>query len=371
MGADKEFAEENFVRATKRVNDARILARCLAPQLQGLFPGLFTKAPHVEAINDQGWFNLTLLVGTQRHEPEYILRLASTSALPGGKISHSLPHFEKERFILEQLRHFDFTAKIVEPGTGRCSVHMPGRGIVEYAFMLQTRLPWASAKQRGDVHSRARYLWQLGEIVRAVQQVPMRGFGVDFDETESAFACKTHQEMIRAYVRTIEESPIDFSMKQWLGARVETLLSLSPEPRLSHRDLLGNPGNVLVDEFGTVRGVIDWEFASSGLALHSELASFLYVLCRDGVPPEQIETDRSAFLGGYGISDKDYRDHYERDVESIVLIHSLMALIKFDVLVKKGGLEREPWRELFAKRAGKLCAECYSKDTPTRRVRAS
>jgi aminoglycoside phosphotransferase (APT) family kinase protein len=199
----------------------------------------------------------------------------------------------------------------------------------------------------------------------------MKGFGTDFDETQAAFACKTHQEMIGAYVRTIEESPIDFSMKQWLGARIQTLLSLSPEPRLSHRDLLANPGNVLVDDSGNVRGIIDWEFASSGLALHAELASFLYVLYRDGTSREQIEMERSAFLSGYGISDKDYREHYERDVESIVLVHSLMALIKFDVLVKKGGLEREPWREVFATRAGKLCAECFSKDAPARRVRFS
>jgi hypothetical protein len=66
MGAEKEFAEENFVRATKRANDARVLARALAPQLQSIFPGLFTKTPHVEAITDQGWYNLTLVVGTQK-----------------------------------------------------------------------------------------------------------------------------------------------------------------------------------------------------------------------------------------------------------------------------------------------------------------
>lgn len=371
MGSDREFAEENFVRATKRANDARVLARSLAPQLQSLFPGLFSKPPHVEAVTEQGWFNLTLFLGTQAKQPEYVLRLASISALPGGVTSRSLPHFEKERFILEQLRHLDFTAKLVGPGTGRCVVHIPGRGMVEYAFMLQTRLPWSNAKQRQDTLVRSRYLWQLGEITRAVQQVPMKGFGIDFDERRLVFACKTHQEMIRAYVRTIEESPIDISMKKWLSARIETLLELSPEPRLSHRDLLGNLGNALVDDSGTVKGIIDWEFASSGLALHAELASFLFVLYRDGISPEQIKLDRSAFLSGYGISEKDYQDHYERDVESIVMIHSLMALIKFDLLVKKGGLEREPWREVFAKRAGKLCADCYSKDSPVRRVRVS
>lgn len=371
MGAEKEFAEENFVRATKRVNDARVLARSLAPQLQTIFPGLFSEAPYVQAITEQGWYNLTLIVGTQDRNPEYILRLASTSALPSNTISRSLPHLEKERYILERLQHFDFIAKLVGPGTGRCTVRIPGKGDVEYAFMLQTRLPWSNAKQFGGDLSRSRYLWQLGEIVRAVQQVPMQGFGADFDEGSSSFACKTNQDFIRAYVRTIEESPIDFSMKQWLGARIETLLALSPEPRISHRDLLGNAGNALVDSDGKIRGIIDWEFASSGLALHAELASFIYVLHRDGIAPEQIEVERAAFLNGYGISDRDYREHYERDVESIVMIHSLMALIKFDMLKKKGGLEREPWRELFAKRASNLCVDRFAKDAPLRRIRFS
>jgi len=32
---------------------------------------------------------------------------------------------------------------------------------------------------------------------------------------------------------------------------------------------------------------VDWEFAGSGLALQNELAAFIYVNTRDGVPAER------------------------------------------------------------------------------------
>jgi aminoglycoside phosphotransferase (APT) family kinase protein len=362
MGAEVEFAEDNFIRSTKHVNHARVLAKTIAPQLQTIFPSLFSQVPFVQAITEQGWYNLTLLVGTSSSNPEYILRLAATSPPLAGKTSSSLPHLEKERYILSRLSHLDLTAKLVAPGTGKCHVHIPGRGDVEYAFLLQTRLPFQSAKQFGETIDRGRILWQLGEHLRTIQQQTMSGFGSEFDEATQSFACRDHQDLIRTYLHTIEQSPADRSMKRWLVARTEGLMQLSPDPRLSHRDLLGNLGNVLVDEAGNVRGIIDWEFASSGLALHSELAAFIYVQHRDGKTQEQIESDRSAVLGGFGITERDYRAHYERDVETIVLNLSLTALIKFEVLCQKGGVEREPWRELFAKRAGKLCSECFSKD---------
>jgi hypothetical protein len=369
MGVETEFAEDNFIRSTKHVNHARVLARTIAPQLPTIFPALFSKTPYVEAITEQGWYNLTLIVGNSNNSPEYILRLAAVSAPSPGKGSRSLPHLEKERYILEMLKDFDFTAKLVGPGTGRCHVHVPGRGDVEYAYLLQTRIPHQSAKQLGESVDRARCLWQLGEMVRMIEQPRVAGFGHDFSEGAGSFACGSYREFIETYMRTIEESPTDSSMKRWLGARVDLLLQLQPEPRLAHRDLLGNFGNVLLDTSGNVRGIIDWEFATSGLAFHGELAAFLYVLSRDGKSAEQIQHDRSAVLGGYGISERDYREHYERDVETIVLVHSVSALIKYELLTKKGGIEREPWRELFAKRAGTLCAECYRRDEVPLRTR--
>jgi aminoglycoside phosphotransferase (APT) family kinase protein len=230
--------------------------------------------------------------------------------------------------------------------------------------MLQTRIPFASAKHITSLAERRRVLWQLGEILRLIQRPLVEGYGNDFNPAHNRFAFGSFAEAIQSHIDTIEQSPVHSSMKRWLSARVASLLQLRPESRLCHRDLLGNFGNFLIDGEGNVRGVVDWEFAGAGLALHAELASFLYVLARDGVTPGDSKLDLEAVLGGYGISMRDYRAHYERDVETLVLIHSLMALIKYDALKQTGADQREPWRKVFAERADALCAGCYSKDLP-------
>ncbi len=370
MGIELEFAEENFVRSTKRANQARVLARSLAPQLRQLFPQLFTRVPSVTAVSDQGWYNLTLFVGAHPNNPEYVLRLAARSALPVGQTSRSLPHLEKERYILDQLRSFDFVARTTDDATGRCVVSIPGKGDVEYGYLLQTCMPFRDARAVKSSLDRNRYLWQLGEILRAIQSVVVTGFGTEFDEGRGGFAADSFHGSLTSYIRTIEEAPIAPSMRKWLSVRLESLLKLDPEPRLYHKDLLGNLGNFLVDDTGNVRAVIDWEFAGSGLAFHSELASFLYVLVRDGHSQESIRADRNAVLGGYGITEKQYHVHYERDVETLVLMHSLAALIKYEVLSRKGELTQEPWRKVFAERADSLCSVTFAKDAPRKAVRA-
>jgi aminoglycoside phosphotransferase (APT) family kinase protein len=364
VGIEVEFAEDNFVRSTKRANHARVVARSLAPQLQALFPDLFPKAPRVEAIADQGWCNLVLFVGSGEGAAEYVLRLAARSALADMQSSRSMPHLEKERYILDQLRSFDFVPRVVGHATGTCVVQIPGHGVVEYGYLLQTALPFKSARAVKADLDRNRYLWQLGEIMRAIQIPLVKGFGAEFDPLQNGFAAQSFAESLTTSMQTIEEAPIAPSMKRWLGARLEGLVALAPEPRLYHKDLLGNLGNFLVDGKGNVRGVIDWEFAGSGLALHAELASFLYVLVRDGHSQESIQADRNAVLGGYGITEQQYREHYERDVETLVLLHSISALIKCDVLTRNGTLTQEPWRKVFAERADALCVATFRKDAP-------
>lgn len=368
MGIEVEFAEDNFVRSTKRANQARVVARSLAPQLQGLFPDLFSKAPHVEAIAEQGWCNLVLFLsdagsaGGLQTKPEYVLRLAARSALSAAQSSRSMPHLEKERYVLNQLKSYDFVPRVVGNATGICTVHIPGHGEVEYGYLLQTALPFKPASTVKASLDRNRYLWQLGEIMRAMQVPLVNGFGTEFDPVKGGFAAQSFAASLASSMQTIEEAPIAPSMKRWLESRLAGLIALDPQPRLYHKDLLGNLGNFLVDQKGDVCGVVDWEFAGSGLAFHSELASFIYVLIRDGYTQESIQNDRNAVLGGYGITEQQYREHYERDVETIVLLHSIAALIKYDLMTKKGTVKQEPWRKVFAERADALCAKTFAQD---------
>jgi aminoglycoside phosphotransferase (APT) family kinase protein len=367
MGVRDEFAEQNFFRETHCVNRARKVAHMLGAILPDAFPEIFKEAPTVTALRNQGWMNLTVLVESADGYSAYILRLAERSQR-GANTSHSLPHFEKERYVLERLQRFEFIPRVISPSTGVLQLSVPGEGEREYAYLLQSYLPYRPGSAREITRDRGYVLEQLGARLAEVHSVAVEGFGSDFSERHGRFAFETFEEYIAHRIRSVEESPIDSSMKRWLTARVRGLMELRPEPRLYHRDLLGNWGNFLVDGDSCVRGIIDWEFAGSGAPLQSELASMIYVLHRDGAPQEQVNHDIAAVLKGYGISHATYCADYERDTETLVLLHSVAALAKFEAATREGSLEREPWRSVFAARARKMCADSFAIDGVVPRV---
>jgi aminoglycoside phosphotransferase (APT) family kinase protein len=361
MGVRDEFAEQNFFRETHCVNRARKVAHVVSAILADTFPQVFKDTPRVTALRNQGWMNLTLLVESADGYSAYILRLterAQTSVVT----SRSVPHFEKERYVLERLQTFDFVPRIVQPATGSLHLSLPGEGAREYAYLLQSYLPFRPGTAREVTRDRGYVLEQLGRRLALIHTVTVDGFGTDFSERAERFSFETFEEQIADKVRLVEDGPLDAGMKRWLTARVRRLMELRPEPRLYHRDLLGNWGNFLVDGDSRVRGIIDWEFAGSGAPLHSELASMIYVLHRDGAPQEQIDRDIAAVLRGYGISHATYKEHYERDTETMVLLNSVTALVKFQATTRAGTLEQEPWREIFAVRARKICNDSFAND---------
>ena len=112
MGVRDEFVEQNFFRETQCVNRARKVAHMLSAVLPGIFPAVFTSVPSVTALHNQGWMNLTLLVESADTYSAYILRLAEQQQ-KSAIASRSLPHFEKERYVLERLQSFDFVPRVL------------------------------------------------------------------------------------------------------------------------------------------------------------------------------------------------------------------------------------------------------------------
>jgi aminoglycoside phosphotransferase (APT) family kinase protein len=223
-------------------------------------------------------------------------------------------------------------------------------------------MPFISGREAGATLDREQTLRKLGEIAREIHSVRLQGYGNEFDEQTRRFKSPDFLACLEDKLSGIERSSLALGMKRWLTARVEALARLKPEPCLYHRDLLGNWGNFLVDFAGEVKGIIDWEFAGVGPAFHIEMASLVYVLNRDGVTPECVERDLSAVLSGYGLARTEYRERYERDVETFVLLNSVSAVMKFDELGRCGGLAKEPWRVRFAERAHGLCERCFAND---------
>lgn len=362
MSVEDEFRDTNFFRQTSRAVSARVLAHLLAPQISKMF-SLHGSHQRIVALNDQGWSNFTLAISCEGSPKEYILRLSDKSTSAHAHGCRSVPHFEKEHAILSRLQGHPFVPAIIADGIGTLNVEVPGRGQRTFAFMVEERLPFNSARGHGALSNHTRALEQLGELCRLIHAVPCEGFGIDFDASLGRFSCSSFQEFVESKIRNIKESPISHAMKRWLEVRAEGLLALTPEPKLFHRDLLGNPGNYLVDDEHNVRGIIDWEFAGSGAAFHYEIASMLYVLARDGHSAERIDHDLHAVLRGYGMSLSEYHDYYEKEVETIVLMNSISAILKYSELEKRGNVDQEPWRKVFAERATAACEVSFARDS--------
>ncbi|MEY4667426.1 MAG: Phosphotransferase enzyme family [Pseudomonadota bacterium] len=360
MSVEEDFTEDNFVRHTSRAVTARVLAHLLAPRIADLL-GTPHVRPQLVALESQGWSNYTLAASCAGSTKEYIVRLTERTPASLTTPCRSAPHFEKEHAILSRLQGLPFVPSLLEGGIGTLQIDIPGSSEKSFAFMVQERMPYRAARDCTS-RDRARSLEQLGEICRYIHAQSCEGFGLDFDPTQSSFSHRSFQDFIESKIANIREAPISYPFKRWLEARAEDLLALDPEPKLFHRDLLGNPGNYLLDNDLNVRGIIDWEFAGSGPAFHYEMASMIYVLTRDGHPTEQIEHDLAAVLRGYGMPLAHYRDLYEREVETLVLMNSLSAIMRFAELEKQGTSSREPWRKVFAERANRMCLRSFAQD---------
>jgi aminoglycoside phosphotransferase (APT) family kinase protein len=354
MAVKDEFPEDNFLRATRHANTARVLAHLLSSNMRELFPKVIKSDVRISAVDRQGWCNLTFWVNTADGTPLYVLRLCER---PPELDSLSVPKFEKERYVLGRLSASLLAPRVPEHGSGIIHLTIPGRGVVTFGYLFQTQL--SSRACHGDHGERHRHeiFSQLGRIARDIHSTQLEGFGSDFDENLGRFRFGSYHDVIDAMITRVDCSPVDRSFKRWLIARLKGLEYHDPAPTLFHQDLLANWGNVLLDSNQQIGGIVDWEFAGSGLAFHNELAAFLYVHTRDGIPLDRTEHDLLSILDGYGIPHSSYVAYYEQDVQTLVLVHAVTAVQKLDSLMQSGGLEKEPWRKVFAERASNLCLQ--------------
>lgn len=355
MAVRDEFPEDNLVRATRHSNAARVVAHVLRSKMRELFPNVIDTDVVVSVVEHQGWCNLSFWVDATDGSPLYVLRLCERDAHSSHSSSRSIPKFEKERFVLDRLSSCDFAPRVPSEGSGIINLEIPGRGIVPFGYLFQTQLPFEACRHNLGERERHEIFWRLGEVSRQIHSITLEGFGTDFDESKGMFRHSSYHEMLAANVGRLEIAPIDPMFKRWLTSRLSDLAKHDPSPCLYHQDLLANWGNMLVDSSRRIRGVVDWEFAGSGLPFHNEIASFLYVNSRDGVSEDRTSHDLLSLLDGYGVSHASYVADYEQDIQTLVLSHAVSALLKMDTLVKNGGLHKEPWRKVFAERATALC----------------
>jgi aminoglycoside phosphotransferase (APT) family kinase protein len=369
MAPNNDFKEQHFMQATRRANRARALAHVIGPRLRDLIPGAFSSAPKVIGLVNQGWMNFTLLVEVSDENKAYILRLSAIDKSLSRPADIS-PSLAKESYVLHRLERLNVAPRLGTPPIGLVTISMPGEGECDFSFLLQEYLPFRSGSAREVVRDRAYALRQLGEYLKIIHVTKVDGFGLDFSLASNRFVYDRFSDYIESRATGVSESNLDSNLKDWLLARLISLASLKTEPLLFHRDVLANWGNFLIDGDSRVQAIIDWEFAGSGAPLQHELASMIYAQGRDGVVREQTDRDLASVLSGYGVTLEEYRDVYERDTETLVLLSSVEALHKFDRLRRQeGALDREPWRRVFAERARESCRLAFQLDSTFMKAR--
>jgi aminoglycoside phosphotransferase (APT) family kinase protein len=144
----------------------------------------------------------------------------------------------------------------------------------------------------------------MGQLAAKINSVRTSGFGSVFDwsrnqlSRNNSWAHFLDDEIkVAARLDLLASQrmlrPTDF---QRLKSHVRALRSWKGRPALTHGDIRFK--NVVLDEAGKIRALLDWESCSSNLAPHWELSIALHDLCID---------EKEAFLQGYGMPLRDFR----------------------------------------------------------------
>lgn len=152
-----------------------------------------------------------------------------------------------------------------------------------------------------DHPNKGKVIQELGRFAAKINTIRTRGYGETFDWSNNELS---RNENLKEYftaeyryedrIRVLERSrmcPPDTirALKRICGQ----MLKLRARPVLTHGDL--RLKNVIADEEGRIRAILDWEKATSNVAPHWELGIALHDLGIDL---------REQFVAGYGIKPK-------------------------------------------------------------------
>lgn len=148
-------------------------------------------------------------------------------------------------------------------------------------------------------------LWeQLGTIAQRINRVKTTGYGDEpFDTPTKPWPDYISEKIsgLLAFQRNPKnehlEQKVVFTTAELniAGRLMEPLPYIKPDMRLVHLDLA--PRNVIVNEFGKIVGVIDWDHAKSFPAEHQVALSTFW----NNYPDPKAQQRKRAFLTGYGV----------------------------------------------------------------------
>jgi len=199
-------------------------------------------------------------------------------------------------FIKEQWA----TQKATEAGVPAPEILEVGDGIIDLPYMLQQKVEGTEAIHHPD---RLKVLLKLGKYARKIHSIQTDGFGVVFNWSKNKLSRKkTWLEFLENELKVAEglkflEAHEILSRKKIkkLNVEYEKIKKWKITPVLNHCDL--RLKNVIVNDAGEIKAVIDWEKCSSNCAPYWDLSIALHDLSIDA---------KQQFLEGYGVDPEEF-----------------------------------------------------------------
>jgi hygromycin-B 4-O-kinase len=221
---------------------------------------------------------------TNHAEGDFIVRMSPQPA--------KVKEYLKEQWAMARAR---------EVGVPVPEVLEVGADVVPIPYMVSRKAAGSEATHHPE---RMAVLREMGHLTSLIHSIPTSGFGHTFDWSSNQLSRKEtwaeylkRELHIEQRLKVLETNGM-LSKPQLknLHATLRDIENLEAAPVLNHGDM--RLKNVMVDGAGEITAVIDWEFCSSNVAPYWDLALALHDLSVDA---------KQAFLGGYGVSEKEVR----------------------------------------------------------------
>ena len=213
----------------------------------------------------------------------YIVRIATSRA--------KINNFMKEQWA---------THKALEAGIPVPEILEVGNEIIPFPYMLQQKVDGTEAIHHPD---RLKILTKLGKYARKIHSIPTEGFGSVFNWSKNKLSKnKTWLEFLEQELRfqdglkfLYDNDILDKKKVNRLDKEFERIKKWKINPVLNHCDL--RLKNVLVNEAGEIKAIIDWENCSSNCAPYWDFSIALHDLSIDA---------KQSFLEGYELDFDDF-----------------------------------------------------------------
>ncbi len=241
-------------------------------------------------------------------EGNYIVRIATSRT----KIND---------FIKEQWA----THKALNAGVPVPEILEVGNEIISLPYMLQQKV---DGKEAVDHPDRLKILHKLGKYAKIIHSIPTEGFGSVFNWSKNKLSRKktwlgflTEELKGEESLAFLQENDILSKKKiKKLAGEFERIKKWKIEPSLNHCDL--RLKNVLVNEAGEIKAIIDWENCSSNCAPYWDLSIALHDLSIDA---------KQKFLEGYELNVKEF----SKKAFSLTLFNIINYIPALQQLIKK------------------------------------